>query len=241
LLTEAPAIPTRSQLVADVLACPACRTYPIRDGVPDLLTTPPTDGLDVPPGVVGHALGAIVSVPLVYDLVQRLTGAEKTLARLRKILEQAAGGLVLDVGAGTGSLEAALPPGAGYLCVDADPRKLTRFRAKSRSPAVLGDATNLPLRDQSVDWAICVSVSHHLDDEGFGLMLDELRRVTRDRVVFLDAVTFPTPRSRLLWHYDRGRHPRPVEVLKRELSSRFEIVTSEEFTGLHRYLLVNAA
>src|SRR5439155_24151670 len=110
-------------------------------------------------------------------------------------------------------------------------------QTKSRSAAVLGDATNLPLRDRSVDWAICVSVSHHLDDHGFGLMLDELRRVTRDRVVFLDAVASPAVRSRLLWRYDRGRHPRPVEVLRRELSSRFEIVSAEEFTTLHRYLL----
>jgi ubiquinone/menaquinone biosynthesis C-methylase UbiE len=209
--------------------------------MPDLLTAPPVDGLDVPPGLIGNALGAIVSSPVVYDLVQRLTGAEKTLARLRKILEDAAGGLVLDVGAGTGSLEAALPPATGYLCVDADPQKLDRFQAKSRSAAVLGDATNLPVRDQSVDWAICVSVSHHLDDDGFGLMLDELRRVTRERVVFLDAVTSPAWQSRLLWRYDRGRYPRSVEVLKRELSARFEIVAAEEFTLLHRYLLVSAA
>ena len=104
MLTDVPTIPTRQQLLADVLACPVCRgavaarlgrvlcascgrTYPIRDGVPDLLAAPPSDGLDVPPGLIGNALGAIVSFPVVYDLVQRLTGAEKTLARLRKILE----------------------------------------------------------------------------------------------------------------------------------------------------------
>ena len=240
---------------ADLLACPACRgelrergdrlacaacgrDYPVRDGVPYLLLAQPGEWEEAAPGLVGRALAAVVANPLVYDVVQRLLGARETARRLGGALADADGALVLDVGAGTGAMERLLPPTARYLWLDPDPRKLAGFRTKSSASAVVGDSTALPLRDGAVDWAVSVAVSHHLDDEQFGHTLDELRRVTRERVVFFDAVLSPLRRSRLLWRYDRGRHPRPAEVLKRELASRFQLVSVEEFTAIHRYLLV---
>lgn len=89
-------------------------------------------------------------------------------------------------------------------------------------------------------WAVCVGVSHHLDDDRLGRMLDELRRVLRRRLFFLDAVLTPTWISKLLWRYDRGRHPRTADALRREIRARFRIVTDEEFGVLHEYLLVTA-
>jgi hypothetical protein len=80
-------------------------------------------------------------------------------------------------------------------------------------------------------------VSHHLDDAQLGQMLDELRRVSK-RIVFLDAVLSPRRTSRLLWRYDRGRHPRQASVLRRELATRFRLLDDEEFTVRHTYLLV---
>jgi SAM-dependent methyltransferase len=226
---------------AESLLCTSCgRTYPIHDGVPNLLAEKPTNGLDVAPGPLGQAIGAVVRIPRAYDVVQRLAGADETLGRIRRALGEATGQVVLDVGAGTGSVEAALPAGARYLWLDADPQKLEGFRARSAAPAILGNATNLPLADESVDWAVSVGVSHHLDDGELGRMLDELRRVTREGIVFVDAVRTPTPASRLLWRYDRGRHARPAVTLWRELDRRFDVVAAEEFRLLHRYLLVKA-
>jgi SAM-dependent methyltransferase len=250
-------LPSATTSLVDVLACPSChgelveragglacaacgRAYAIEDGVADLVLhrTPSADG--TAPGIVGRAVGSIAAVPVVYDLVQRLANSKDASRRLARVLSDAAGALVLDAGAGTGRLEESLPHSSRYLWLDPDPRKLKGFRAKSSSPAILGDATRIPLRDDSVDWAISIGVSHHLDDAALGRMLDELRRVTRDRLVFLDGVVSSSLTSRLLWHYDRGRHPRTIDVLKRELAARFELATVEEFTILHRYLLVSA-
>ncbi len=241
----------------EILACPECHTalevngagfacgscgrlYPLHGDVPNFLLTPADNAAETPPVLAGRLLESFVSVPVVYDLVQRLAGAEQLFRRLRPVLGDAEGAVVLDAGAGTGSSGTLLPRTALYLWLDPDPQKLAGFRAKSSGAAVLGDATRLPLRDGSVDWVLSIGVSHHLDDEQFTRMLDEVRRVVRNRFVFLDAVVTSRYASRLLWHYDRGRHPRTAADLRRRLSERFAVATDEEFTILHRYLLVTA-
>ena len=224
------------------VACSACgRAYPVTDGVPNLLLTPETTAGQTPPGPAGRLLASLVALPLVYDLVQRLAGAASLARRVRPVLANASGAVVLDAGAGTGNLEVLLTQPAAYIWLDSDAQKLSGFRAKSTAPAVLGDATRIPFADNSVDWVLSVAVSHHLDDEGFARMLEELRRVARQRLFFLDAVTSPAFTSRMLWRYDRGRYPRGANVLRRELAARFSILSAEEFTILHRYLLVTAS
>jgi SAM-dependent methyltransferase len=243
-----------TQLTA-LLACPSCRadlkaspggfvcskcgrSYPSNGGVPDLVGK--TFSQAPMPGVIGRAVESIVATPAVYDFVQRLAGAESVIRRIRPVLAQMEGAIVLDAGAGTGSLEAHLPSSAQYLWLDTDPQKLAGFRKRSTTPAILGDATRIPLRDRSVDWAVSIGVSHHLDDDGLRRMLDELRRVARGRLLFLDPVLTSKFTSRLLWRYDRGRHPRGAADLRRELAARFSIDFDEEFTVRHRYLLVTA-
>src|SRR5207244_1229178 len=149
-------------------------------------------------------------------------GARTIFRQIQPMLAETDEALVLDAGAGTGNLQALLPVSARYVWLDADPRKLAGFRAKSDAPAVLGDLTKLPLKDRSFDWALSIGVSHHLDDSDLGRMLDGLRRVIRERLVFLEPVLAPRRTSRLLWRYDRGKHPRSSAALRAELAARFD-------------------
>ena len=218
------------------LVCMACgRSYPRQDGTPVLLLEPPAE--QQAPGAVGRAVASVVAQPRVYDLVQRLAGLETVARRIRPVFAQMEDALVLDAGAGTGLVQSLMPSSARYVWLDADPQKLSGFRAKSQAPALLADATRIPLQDRSVDWVLSTFVSHHLDDAQLEKMLDELRRVSA-RVFFLDAVLAPRLESRLLWRYDRGRHPRSADTLRQELATRFRVVTDEEFTVRHRYLLL---
>lgn len=132
------------------------------------------------------------------------------------------------------------PAGATYICVDIDPVKLTGFRHKhSSGTPVCGDATRLPIRGASIDLVVCKNVSHHLGDGQLPALFGECARVLRagGRMLFIDAVQAPERwRSRLLWRYDRGSHPRTVEALRQAMAVELQITHSELITIHHRYL-----
>lgn len=110
------------------------------------------------------------------------------------------GGLVLDVGCGTGR---ALPHlGAGAVGIDVTPEMLDVARA--RSPRlVLGDGARLPLRDGAVDAVFAAGFVTHLDDPAGGLA--ELRRVTRRGGRL--AVFHPVGRAALAARHGRELSP----------------------------------
>ena len=149
---------------------------------------------------------------------------------------------MLDIGAGTGNVASALPKTAEYIWLDNDPGKLRGFSSKGiGGKTLLCDATEIPLPDKSVDYATCVDVAHHLSDEEFAAVLQELARVVRTRLVLLDAVWWPASRvSRILWSLDRGAYPRTTDALFAAVGRRFEANAEEQFAVFHRYLLIAA-
>ncbi len=177
--------------------------------------------------------------PRVYDLIQLLAGRHVIDVRIRRILAGASRAVVLDVGAGTGSLARLLPPGATYWALDNDPAKLRRLEAKvPTARRLLRSALDTGLDDASVDWAVCIDVAHHLDDEQLPRFVAELARITRGRIAFVDPLWTARPSlGRVLWRYDRGAHPRTAERLLEALEAGFEIESTERFRFVHRYLL----
>jgi SAM-dependent methyltransferase len=187
-------------------------------------------------------LHRIVARPAVYDLVQTLLGAPKSLRKLRLMLANVGAITVLDVGAGTGNGLRVLPSEARYLWLDNDPLKLTSVGNVHRPVlAVLASATAIPLGARSVDMALCIAMSHHLDDRQISELFLELSRVCRSHLIFLDPVERAGSFiSRLLWKYDRGSHPRRVEVLRELVQERFQIEYEEEYSIYHHYWLCSA-
>lgn len=94
---------------------------------------------------------------------------------------------VVDVGGGTGRGARAIDA-PERLVVDAAPGMLRRVPAGIG--AVAGDATRLPLADDSVDAAIVVDALHHMPDHA--AVLAELRRVLRPGGVLVVSEFDPT-------------------------------------------------
>jgi SAM-dependent methyltransferase len=86
------------------------------------------------------------------------------------------GHTVLDIGAGTGVASTALAA-AGAQTVAADlSRSMLTWRAEDRPPAVVGDISALPFKDDGADDVVASFVLNHLVDPAAGLT--ELARVT---------------------------------------------------------------
>ncbi len=105
-------------------------------------------------------------------------GASPSVLRpLQAALEAAPGRELLDIGGGTGNYAVALRArGWDPLVIDLNRTMLARAKDKGlRTPQA--DATALPLRDQSADAGMLVSMLHHAPD--WRTALREARRVLR--------------------------------------------------------------
>ncbi|HMJ78177.1 MAG TPA: class I SAM-dependent methyltransferase [Iamia sp.] len=117
-----------------------------------------------------------------YDYRRQALTYDRTRAASPSVLEPLAGALgrpgsVLDVGGGTGNYSAALRDrGWRPVVADRSPAMLARARDKAL-PAVLADATRLPVPDGGVDAVVMVSMLHHVPD--WPDALAEARRAVR--------------------------------------------------------------
>ena len=187
----------------------------------------------------------LVARPGVYEFVQWVAGTNALDRRVAPLVETAIDnreeGLVVDVGGGTGRARRVWPATWEYVCIEPDPQKILPTTAGF--DRIIGDATRLPVQDNSVDIVMMRLMAHHLDETAFGLALAEVERVLRlgGRLLFVEPIWCGRRwLSRLLWRYDVGRHPRSMEVLTSALASKLDIAQIDQFQTLHRFVFVLA-
>jgi ubiquinone/menaquinone biosynthesis C-methylase UbiE len=189
-----------------------------------------------------HLLHRVVARPWVYDLAQIAAGARTVRRKVAEKISALHGvPLALDIGGGTGAVGEMWETSTKYICLDIDPEKFEGFRERN-PPGVplLGDATQLPIADRSIDVVLCNSVTHHLSDEPFERMVGEAARVLKEKgkMILTDAVWEPRRFvGRMFWKYDRGSYPRTAAALRRAVSSRFNVLSWEHFTVWHEYFI----
>jgi uncharacterized protein YbaR (Trm112 family)/predicted nicotinamide N-methyase len=241
-------------ILLELLACPVChgsveeraggltcrtcgRTYGVRDRVPVLFPDGSASGSDVR-GLLLRLQHSLLARPRVYNVVQKYGGGQTATEQVRKELQTTAGKTVLDVGAGTGALGTVLPFATRYIWLDNDILKLRGLLTRGvECLAILGDAAQLPFRDSSIDVVVIVDVSHHLPTHSLQQFLAAAARVTRERLIFVDAVRSPRLTSKLLWTFDLGRHPRSAEELVSAIGRSFVLEKLERFRIHHDYVL----
>jgi hypothetical protein len=127
-----------------------------------------------------------------------------------------------------------LPSPSNYVWLYNDALKLRVFLSKHSSGfAVMGDAARLPLRPRIADVTFIVEVSHHLPNSAFRECLAEAARVTRGRLIFIDAVRGKRVRSKLMWQLDLGRHPRTEQSMVDYLDTNFQVESVDRFRGVN--------
>jgi Methyltransferase domain len=183
----------------------------------------------------------VLGSPRLYDHVQEFFGLDELRRQVADVLASLEPGTLLDVGAGTAGFYPVVPVDFEYIALDVDERKLVRVREKfPKVRTVHGSGTNIPFADATVDYTLCVDVSHHLDDEEFEQLVTELARVTRRKLVFLDALRAPRLANRLFWALDRGSHPRAAVALRLVLERHFDLERFGTFRIHHVYAIAVA-
>jgi len=131
-----------------------------------------------------------------YDSHAALEQEVATRLLERTVFNRLAPARILDLGCGTGTASAALKNQfrqAQVIGMDTSPLMLEQMKRKSRLlkplKAVCGDATALPLADQSVDMVFSSLVSHWLDDPA--ALFTEIRRVLRPEGMLMFATLGP--------------------------------------------------
>jgi ubiquinone/menaquinone biosynthesis C-methylase UbiE len=131
---------------------------------------------------------------------------------------------ILDLGTGSGDIPQALRQirpelELRIIALDRDPTAVASAYQRALE-VVQGDALKLPFDDQSIDLVIAVKFAHHFHGPALDLLLDEMARVARHRVVILDI-----RRHWLAYHGFRAwsliftknrlvRHDGPLSVLR---------------------------
>jgi SAM-dependent methyltransferase len=167
----------RASLGGDPLSCSACgRVFEIQDGIPLLL----------PNAMLGdteqrqHALYAAVAHE--YDDVFPRHIVDHYLGKRTGLIKQVLplGGLVLDVGCGTGQLGSAIASeGYDVFGVDLSPSMVIRARERG-IVAFSGVTTALPFAADTFDLAVTVATLHHLETpERVAATVGEMGRVVK--------------------------------------------------------------
>lgn len=102
-------------------------------------------------------------------------------ARIARVIDEALGSAktVLNVGAGTGSYE---PADRSVVAVEPSGEMIAKRRPDA-ARAVQASADDMPFEDKSFDASMAILTIHHWPDKQAGL--NEMRRVTRGRIVLL--------------------------------------------------------
>lgn len=157
----------------------------------------------------------LVTIPAIYKGLMSALGADRARRRLaRELYAVPAGGKVLDVGCGPGSIYPYLPA-VDYTGIDLNPRHVEHARALygKRARFMVGDAAR-DLQDEAgtFDLVVVSALLHHLDDDQARRMLGRLCELLKPggRLVTFDNVWLErqNPIARALNKLDSGLNVR---------------------------------
>lgn len=164
-------------------------------------------------------LKAALSLPAMYDLLQRALGAR---AFRREIAERYVraepGDRVIDVGCGTGEMVAALPRGIAYRGFDLSEAYIASARRRFGDRGTfecMDVASASRLGGLEADVVLAIGLLHHLDDAECASLLGTLHALLEPggRVVTVDPTLcrLQHPVAAFLARRDRGRNVRSPE------------------------------
>jgi SAM-dependent methyltransferase len=184
-------------------------------------------------------LTPVLELPILYELSQRMLGAQRSHAVfMREFVRVAAGESVLDIGCGVGTGLSHIPSCDRYLGVDISADYIARAKSTygGRGDFVCADVAALDLSAcEPFSCAYAYGVMHHLDDRKAHTMFELVASKVTDRFVTIDPVLRVNehPVARYLISHDRGRFVRTQQGYT-SIASQYGSVETFVLTDLLR-------
>lgn len=195
--------------------------------------------------ITGHpALRALLDHPALFSYIRLLIVGRQALTHrlIRTHLDLRDDDHVLDVCCGIG--EFARDVSCAYTGIDLNPRFVAaatrRYAGTARKTFMAMDALAMTFPDKHFTKGLVVNGLHHFADDDARRLLQELRRVVRERVVVIDAdAAVRSLFKRALLAADRGDWMRRREALTTLVGSTLRIHTEVAFeVGFYSELLL---
>jgi SAM-dependent methyltransferase len=168
----------RGLIDPEALRCASCgRQFTSSNGIPELLPSNLFGDTEQRQhalyNAVAHEYDDVFPRHVAEHYIDKRTGLVKSLLPM--------GGLVLDVGCGTGQLGAAIAAeGFDVFGVDLSSAMVAKARERSLAGTFAGVTTALPFAENSFDLALTVATLHHLETpERVAATVDEMGRVVK--------------------------------------------------------------
>src|SRR3989338_7704692 len=112
-------------------------------------------------------------------------------------------GICVDIGCGLGAYCDVLP--ANYVGVDSVFEALCLLRRSCNKYVCVGDAQNLPVRDETSDLSISIETAQYI--RSFDLFFYEISRITKHGGIFIIIAPNPDSIQWILWQKMKGKSP----------------------------------
>ena len=177
----------------------------------------------------------VLEYPPIYNLFQRLVGADKPRRRfIEQIIVPLAPARVLEVGCGPGTNCAWIPHDIEYVGCDLSESYISYAKQRHGDraqffAAPVGRLAQLKLKPFKA--VIALNLLHHLDDDAVLTLCDEIVPLLEPGGIFVTADPCIVPGQSRLERFvtscDRGRYVRFPEQYRRLFATRFPTVAME--------------
>ncbi|MFZ2190144.1 MAG: class I SAM-dependent methyltransferase [Candidatus Magasanikiibacteriota bacterium] len=191
---------------------------------------------------ISHGWRNILESPKIYNLWQKICGAEKWKKRIiNEYIKPIERKRILDVGCGTGSILTALNKKQMIDYVGCDININYINFAKKNNPKYghfyCCGVDNLPTSESNFDIVLAIAIFHHLDDTTSLELIKTIKQKLNKNGVFILAEPVWTEKQSLIEKFlmkkDRGQNIKTEAGYLELLKSNFSIIESKIISDSH--------